>query len=241
MMDNRPVQLPQIEITAGTTAEHEAFLPSKHHLVKKMESVNGVRRLVQLASSAFEYFLLMDLAIMTPNLNLQKTIRQAFGFEIPSDTESICRVRLDYTVRDALILRDVAKRHVNILVQLLQPFVERPAHDAHEGCIAKSHTTMDRLRQFHRAAMITSMTGLTKRDQVIWRIATYLSALNMMHIENLVFRLAMATLTLMTIAKEHILSYIPETKLIAFLIFFARNIRIFDLLDIEARRLDCDV
>ena len=175
-----------------------------------------------------------------PNLGLQKTIWQAFSFEISGDTESICCMRLHNLVLDTLVLRNVTERHVNILIELLQTLIESPSHDSHECCIAETHTTANRLRQFYCAFMIACMTGLAKRDQIIWRITASLSTLDVVHVKDFIFRLAMAALAGMSIAEQDVFTDIPKTELFSLLILYTSNIWVLNLLDVEAGRFNGD-
>jgi len=77
------------------------------------------------------------------------------------------------------------------------------------------------------------MAGLTQRHKVIGGIATRLPALNVMDIQDGVFRLSLTALAHMTAAEKHIFPHIPEIKLLPLLIFCSLNRGILDLLDIE--------
>ena len=61
--------------------------------------------------------------------------------------------------------------------------------------------------------MITLMTSLAERDQVARSVASSLSALQVMDLQNRVFALAMTVLAFMSVAPEDILPHVPEVFL----------------------------
>ena len=77
------------------------------------------------------------------------------------------------------------------------------------------------------------MARLAQRDEVARRVASRFPTLNVMHVENQIFRSAFAGLANVTVAEQHIFAHVPKAKLLALLIAFAFNLRVFDLLNVE--------
>lgn len=67
--------------------------------------------------------------------------------------------------------------------------------------------------------MICLVASFTKGNQVIWAIPSRLSALYVMHIQDLVFTFTFAMLASMTITEQNILTHIEEIKLFSLLVF----------------------
>ena len=115
--------------------------------------------------------------------------------------------------------------------------IDAPTHDTHVARISKSLALLLNPMSLVRT-MNEIMTPLTKRDEVVGAISARLAGFDMMHIQNAVFRFALAPLTGMVITEEHIFTHIPEAQLRSLLILDAMYVRILELLKIELRYLN---
>ena len=70
-------------------------------------------------------------------------------------------------------------------VSLFQTLKERPTHDAHEGCCFERLPSLD--FEFDLPSMESLVTGLAQRDEIVRRIASGPSALNVVNIEYRIF------------------------------------------------------
>lgn len=66
--------------------------------------------------------------------------------------------------------------------------------------------------------MVSLMAGLAKRYEVTWRIATCLSAFQVVNIQNRVFALALAMNTPMPIPCKNIFPHVPKPHLLTLLV-----------------------
>ena len=65
------------------------------------------------------------------------------------------------------------------------------------------------------------------------RVASRFPTLNVMHVENQIFRSAFAGLANVTVAEKNVLAHVPESELLALLIVRAFDFGILDLLNVE--------
>ena len=86
--------------------------------------------------------------------------------------------------------------------------------------------------------MVRLVACLTERDEIVGCITARLAALQMMNVQDGVFRPTIAMLALVTITSKYIFADVPEAKLFALLIFFTGNLWILNLLRIELCYLD---
>jgi hypothetical protein len=82
------------------------------------------------------------------------------------------------------------------------------------------------------------MTGLAQSNKVIWSIATSLSALQMVNIQNFVSTLSLTMLAPVAIPCKDVFTDIPESHLFALLVLHALNLFVLDLLGIELSDLN---
>ena len=78
-------------------------------------------------------------------------------------------------------------------VSLFQTLKERPTHDAHEGFCFERLPSLD--FEFDLPSMESLVTGLAQRDEIVRRIASGPSALNVVNIEYRIFGLPAAVLS----------------------------------------------
>lgn len=156
---------------------------------------------------------------------------------IATDTACINQVRLLQAILNTSMLREVAIRQMHIRKQRLSLLVDAPANEVHLGRITKTARCALNF-VFLMRSMNEFMAGLAEGNQVPWAVAACLSTLNMMHTEDRIVRFSMTPLASMPVPKEHILPYIPEAQLWAFLIRFALDLRMAELLKIKLRDFD---
>ena len=82
------------------------------------------------------------------------------------------------------------------------------------------------------------MTGLTQCDEVVRGVPARLAGLDMMDIENLVTRLAVAVLAGVTVTEKNVFSGVPEPHLFALLVLLTLYVGVFEQLCIELCHLD---
>ena len=111
--------------------------------------------------------------------------------------------------------------------------MERPPHDAHECGVAERHATLDVLWQFYGSLMVSRMAGLAERNQIVWYVAARFSTLDVVDIKNLILRFAVATLAFVTVPKQDVLPDVPKPELLSLLVFFPKNVRVLDFLNVE--------
>ena len=156
---------------------------------------------------------------------------------IATDAPSIHAVGLVQFVTDTSMLGDVAIGQMHIRKCCLGLFVDAPSNDTHLRSVMKPVALpLDFVLLV--ATMNEIMTRLTQGDEVGRRISTRLARLNMMHIQNLVPRFALAPLTDMIITEEHIFSRIPEAQLWPLLVLDTFNLRVLELLEIKLCHLN---
>src|SRR5574344_2813144 len=187
-----------------------------------------------LAHTAFENRLLVDLAIVAARLFLKQVFAPTFCVEDVSNAESVRAMRLWQARDDALVFGQIPAgiRDRQFGMALAQAVEHRPTHDAHESlCPERSAAPGTELLQL--ACVIRLVARLAQRDEVARRVASRFPTLNVMHVENQIFRSAFAGLANVTVAEQHIFAHVPKAKLLALLIAFAFNLRVFDLLNVE--------
>src|SRR5690348_1484112 len=95
--------------------------------------------------------------------------------------------------------------------------VDVPPDDAHLRCVSQS-STLSRNLVLLMSAMNEIVTGLAERDQIIRAIPAGLSGLDVMDVEDSVFRFALTPLAGMLVTPEYILASIAEPELRPFLV-----------------------
>ena len=126
-------------------------------------------------------------------------------------------------VRDPCVFREVPIGQMHLWKALFHLLIDPPANNTHLGGITKALCASLDLVLLMRLVNM-AMAGLAQRDQVLWAIATRLSAFDMMHIEYRVFGFAVAPLAAMLVSKQHILPCVPETQLWPLLVLTALDI-----------------
>lgn len=174
---------------------------------------------------------------MTAHFLLIKDHTVTHSIRVSADTACIDEVVLRQVVLYPCIFCDIAICHVyhdaKRLVGLLYPVEKGPPHDTHKCSIVKFHAAPDVFRQAYGTVMITLVTCFAECDQVIRCVSPGLTAFDMMHVKHWIFRFAFATLALMAVTEEYILTYVPEVELFALLIAGTGYVRVLDFLDIE--------
>src|SRR5215471_4774066 len=149
-----------------------------------------------------------------------------------TDTACIHHMGFLQVVLDTELFRDVPVREMHVWKAFFGLFVDTPPHDAHLRGIAKP---LGRALEFLLLvrAMNQVVTGFAHSDQVLRSIATRLSTLDVMHIQDRVAGCALTPLASVPIPKKYILPHVPEPQLRALLIPLALDLRVRDFLKIE--------
>lgn len=187
----------------------------------------------------------MYLTVVATHLLLEVDYTVRLCQWVSTDASCVNVVFFWQAVYDTGVLCDIPVGHVPAYAKrqicVLQ-FVEKcPAHDAHKCGIRKLHATVDGLWKLYSPFVITLVAGFAQSNEVVWSVTAGLTALDMVHVENLVVGFALTALAFMSIAEEYILPDIPEVHLVAVLIVRARNIRVLNLLNVKCCRLHRDV
>ena len=77
------------------------------------------------------------------------------------------------------------------------------------------------------------MTCFAEGNEIVRAIPASLARLDVMHIQDQVFRLALTPLASMVVTKQYIFPHIPETELRSLLVFHTLDLRISDLLQVK--------
>jgi hypothetical protein len=107
------------------------------------------------------------------------------------------------------MFRDVSVRQVDIWKHCAYLLRDGPPDDTHLGCIPKASGLALKLL-FLMCSMDEIMAGFTKRDEILWTIPAGLPRFDMMHSQDGIFRFPVTPLASVCIAKQHILTHIPE-------------------------------
>ena len=128
------IQLADIHITTGAPAKDKSFLSKTSHSVKKLIAKYIFWRLVQLASTAFVDFALVNLAVVLPFGYYQQRFLQPFGIQILRHHKSIARVGFGNVLLFPPVLCDIAIGATDLDVREhgLQPVHQCFAHDARQ-------------------------------------------------------------------------------------------------------------
>lgn len=112
-------------------------------------------------------------------------------------------------MRNARVFRDVSVRQVDIWKHCACLLVDVPPDDTHLGCISKASGLALKL-VFLMRSVDEIMAGFTERDKILGAIPASLPRFDMMHIQDGIFRFPVTPLASVCIAKQHILTHIPE-------------------------------
>ena len=81
--------------------------------------------------------------------------------------------------------------------------------------------------------MESLVTGLAQRDEVVRRIASGPSALNVVNIEYRIFGLPAAVLTNVSVPEKHVFPHVPKSELFALLVRRSGNVRVLQQLRVK--------
>ena len=88
--------------------------------------------------------------------------------------------------------------------------------------------------------MVGVVARLAERDEVARRVPAGLAGFDVMNIQHTVLRLSVAALALMVVSEEDVFPQVPESHLLAFLVFGTGDVGVLDFLHVELRGLDDD-
>ena len=110
-MDLRPVQMPEIKISACPSAENEAVCPFVTDSVKQLKSFDFLRRLVRFSDPAGQNVDLVELSVMTAHLLLCIVERQRLRVGVTGNAPGIHAVCLRQLCRYSCVLGDIPVCH----------------------------------------------------------------------------------------------------------------------------------
>ena len=213
-MNFRPVQTAEIKISVCPSSEYETDDSFESDLVEKSETFDFFCRLVPFPYAARKDVGLVRLTIMAAHFLLVIAVRQRFRVRMTRYASGIRMVRLFQSGFDPGVLGQISVRHGDhIGVFFLQPFVECPTHDAHEGCIPVGSSSSDGIRKFDLSKVISTVTGFAERDQIVRRISSGLPAFDVVHIQDRVLGSALAALTDVAVPEQDVFPRVPEGQL----------------------------
>ena len=140
------------------------------------------------------------------------------------------------------VLRDVSVRHGHIPVLLLQLPEHCPAHNAHERRIAVRRRTLRQIPLcplFLTQRVVFPVTFFAQGNEIRGAVASSLPAFQMVHIQRHVCLPAVETPV--TIPEQYVFTHVPESHLIALLIFCAQYIWVLQFLRIKCSALNHDL
>ena len=112
-------------------------------------------------------------------------------------------------MRDTCMLGDLPIRQMHVWVHRFGLFIHAPPDHAHVCSITKT-PGLTLYRVLLMRSMNLIMACLTECDEIVRAVTTRLARLDMMDIEDGIFRFPQAPLATMLVTKEHILTNIPE-------------------------------
>ena len=118
----------------------------------------------------------------------------------------------------------VGVTNIEFRVSLFQPLQKRPTHDAHEGFRFERFPSLD--FEFDFPSMESPVTGLAQRDEIVRRIASGPSALNVVNIEYRIFVLPAAVLANVSVSEQYVFPHVPKSELFALLVRLSGNVRV---------------
>ena len=142
------IEMPKVEIPACSPAEHEALLFVVPDPVEQSDAFDLVCGLVLLADAAFKDGRFVKLPVVASDLFLQVVIAERLRIGVPADASCIYSMCFDKLMSYPRVFGDIPKGHGHHSgVQILQPVVKGPAHDAHKGRVTKALASFDCCRE----------------------------------------------------------------------------------------------
>ena len=122
----------------------------------------------------------------------------------------------------------IAICHMHMLKFCLCSVINLPTNCSHCCCITETCPPFH--FELNLTVMVCFMACFTQCDEIVRSITPSFSALNMVHVKNVVFRLSLTMLALMFISCKHSFSHIPKAELFSLLIFHSLNLVVLDFL-----------
>src|SRR5258708_9562244 len=107
------------------------------------------------------------------------------------------------------MFRDISVRQVDIWKHCACLLIDVPPDNTQLRCIPKA-SGLALKRMFLMCSVDEIMAGFTQRDEILRTIPAGLPRFDMMHIQDGIFRFPVTPLASVCIAKQHILTPIPE-------------------------------
>ena len=241
----RAVEFAQVEVSARPASKYEAVRSIEPYLVEQPEPEDFPRRLIRFSNSAFEDLRLVETSIVASDFLLKVDVVERLRSRTSGRASRVDRMRLLETVLYPVVLRQITVRlgHERIAVLLFQPFEKSPPHDSHERRVFQTSRSFYRLRQFDESRVVRLVAGLAQGNQVAWGVSAGLSRLQVMYVQNRVFRPALAEHALMTVPEQHVLPDVPKAEPLAMLVIRSLGNRFsvlnrLDFLQVERGDLD---
>src|SRR6266516_215201 len=141
-------------------------------------------------------------------------------------------------MRDACMLREVPIRQLHVWEECFGLFIDAPpAHHAHVRNITKTPgLTLDLVLLVR--SMNAIMAPLAECDEIVRALTSCFARLDMVDLQDAIFRFPLTPLALMLVTKEHILTDIPEPYMRSLLVFLSLNLWMANFLQAKLRYLD---
>lgn len=239
-MDSGAIQQTHIKIARTSSTKDKAVLTIIAYTVEKPEALHVLKSRVTLPLTTFPDGGFVQLAIIAPHPLEQIARSRLRGQGVATDTASVDHMSLVELVSNPALFRQVAIGQMHLGKLRLYLLIDGPSHAIHVRGIAQTDPSpLDLV--FLMTAMNQVVTGLTQRDEILRTIPSGLSRLNVMHIQDRVFGLAVAPLTAVAVPGQDVLAHIPEAQLGSLLVLLASDLRMADLLEIELCDLNGDL
>ena len=178
----------------------------------------------------------MQLPVVPAHLAHNPALADGLGCEPPTDHPRVVRMALPCSVLDAVAFRYVSIRPCDIRIRLPQLVDEALLHRVRRSCVAQrmpSHSSQHNLPTMQRL-----VACLAQRDEVVRRVASRLTGLDVVDVEHLVLAPAVAVLARVPVPRKDVLADVPEAHLLALLVLGTFNAWIVYPLRVEVAHLN---
>lgn len=239
-MDPSAVRLPDVEIARAPPSVYQAKLSVEHDLVIQTEPSDETRSLIDLPSVSLELVRLVDLPVVTSELQDSEGLICSVDIEIPGDAEGIVDMILFKSDPVPVPVCDVS---ICLLDRddwmYLSEFVKQePTHRGHLRCPLESFVFREWDVERLLSVVVVCVTFLAERDEVCRSIGAAILALD--DVMDMKWSVGTTCPTGVVVTRLYICLDVGIAHLFAFLILLAFDFLILDFLDIEGGRLDHD-
>ncbi len=138
---------------------------------------------------------------------------------------------------DTCVLGEVPIRQMHVWVHRCGLFIDAPADHAHVRRITQTPGLPLDLVLLLRS-MKSIMAGLAEGDEIVRAIPSRFAGLDMMDLQDGIFRFPLTPLATMLVTKEYILTDIPEPCLRSLLVLLSLQLWMANLLQVKLRDLN---